>query len=82
MVPTRLLCGSPISLDHIRDEATAGRMGQQMMAIVVEGHRNRVYVSPTSNQIAAANAASPMEAWMPSTSLPTKREDFACSGTA
>ncbi|MGO8749157.1 MAG: DUF1156 domain-containing protein [Thermoguttaceae bacterium] len=73
---TCLLCGSPISLDHIRDEATAGRMGQQMMAIVVEGHRNRVYVSPTSNQIAAANAASPMEAWMPSTSLPTQALGF------
>ena len=54
-----LLCGTPISLDHIRDEATAGRMGQQLMAIVVEGRRNRVYVSPTPDQIAAANAAEP-----------------------
>ena len=57
-----LLCGTPIALDHIRDEATAGRMGQQLMAIVVEGRRNRVYVSPTPDQIVAANAADQIEA--------------------
>ena len=71
-----LLCGNPIALDHIRDEAAAGRMGQQMMAIIAEGRRNRVYVSPTPDQIAAANAASRIEAWMPSTSLPSQALGF------
>lgn len=71
-----LLCGTPIALDHIRDEATAGRMGQQMMAIIVEGRRNRVYVSPTPDQIAAANAAGQIEAWLPSTSLPSQALGF------
>jgi putative DNA methylase len=71
-----LLCGTPIALDHIRDEATAGRMGQQMMAIILEGRRNRVYVSPTRSQIDAANSAAQVEAWMPSTSLPSQALGF------
>lgn len=51
-------------------------MGQQMMAIIVEGRRNRVYVSPTPDQIAAANAAGQIEAWLPSTSLPSQALGF------
>ncbi|HVX16327.1 MAG TPA: DUF1156 domain-containing protein [Pirellulales bacterium] len=71
-----LLCGSVIPLDHIRDEATNGRMGQQLMAIVAEGRRNRVYVSPTTDQTSAAEAAADIEIWKPSTTLPDQALGF------
>ncbi len=71
-----LLCGASIPLDHIRDEASAGRMGQQMMALIAEGRRNRVYVSPSPDQIEAADATSRIEGWTPSTSLPSQALGF------
>ncbi len=71
-----LICGTSISLDHIRDQAARKRMGQQMMAIIAEGHRNRVYLSPTVDQITAADAASEIVAWTPSTNLPSQALGF------
>ncbi len=36
-----------ITGDYIKAEGRAGRMGQQLIAIVAEGNRRRVYVAPT-----------------------------------
>jgi putative DNA methylase len=71
-----LICGSPIALDHIREQAVAGRMGQTMMAIVAEGHRNRVYLAPTADQVSAAAGSERLEAWSPLTSLPDSALGF------
>jgi putative DNA methylase len=71
-----LICGTSIPLEHIRDEAKGQRMGQQMMAIIAEGHRNRVYLSPTEGQVKAANAAGDIDAWTPSTDLPSQALGF------
>lgn len=38
--------GTPISLDYIRSEGKAGRIGHRLMAIVAEGPDGRIYVSP------------------------------------
>jgi putative DNA methylase len=38
--------GSPVPLSYIRAEGKAGRMGTQLMAIVAEGPRGRVYLPP------------------------------------
>jgi len=43
-----LMSGTPIAGDYIRTEGKAGRMGARLMAIVAEGRRGRVYLSPIS----------------------------------
>ncbi len=47
---------------YIKAEAMAGRMGQMLMAIVAEGTRGRVYLTPTDEHEAIAKAADPKEA--------------------
>jgi putative DNA methylase len=47
----------PITGDYIKAEAEAGRMGARLMAIVAEGDRSRVYLSPTAEHEAAAHVA-------------------------
>ncbi len=62
-----LMSATPITYDYIRDEGSAGRMGAKLMAIVAEGHRGRVYLTPTAEHEAAANKARPD--WKPDTPL-------------
>jgi putative DNA methylase len=58
-----LMSGTPIAGDYIKAEGKAGRMGARLMAIVAEGERGRVYLSPTSEQEVAAKKAKPE--WKP-----------------
>ena len=44
-----LLCGTPVPLSYIRDEAKAGRMGSQLIAVAAEGKRQRYYLPPTED---------------------------------
>src|SRR5690625_4579807 len=39
--------GTPISLNYVREEGRAGRMGVHLVAVVGEGKRGRLYVTPT-----------------------------------
>ena len=54
-----LACGTPVGLDYVRSEGCGGRMGTQLMAIVAEGSKGRIYVSPTEEQEQIANSAQP-----------------------
>ena len=49
-------------------------MGQQLMAIVVEGEKGRIYLSPTSVQEKIAFSAQPE--WKPEAELPTNSRDI------
>jgi putative DNA methylase len=69
-----LLSKSPIDYKHIRAEGKAGGMGQRLMAIVAEGTRGRIYLSPTPKQIAIAESAKPE--WSPEMDLPNNPRDF------
>ena len=69
-----LLSKSPIDYNHIRSEGKAGRMGQRLMAIVAEGVRGRVYLSPIAEQIEIARSANPD--WSPEMELPNNPRDF------
>jgi len=51
-----LLTGAAISDTHVKEEGKAGRMSAALMAIVTEGHRKRVYVSPTIEHESAARS--------------------------
>lgn len=54
---------TPISAEYIKAEAQAGRMGARLMAIVAEGERERIYLSPTSEHELFAKNAQPN--WKP-----------------
>ena len=58
-----LMSGSPITGDYIKSEGMAERLGARLMAIVAEGDRGRIYLSPTPEHEAAARAARPE--WKP-----------------
>lgn len=69
-----LLSKSPIDYNHIRAEGKAGRMGQRLMAVVAEGARGRIYLSPTDEQARIAANAQPE--WTPEMDLPNNPRDF------
>jgi putative DNA methylase len=56
-----LMSGTPISADYMMSEGKAGRMGTRLMAVVAEGSRGRVYLSPTPEHERAAVLARPDE---------------------
>jgi len=69
-----LMSGVPVTYDHIREEGKAGRMGARLMAIVAEGDRGRVYLTPAPEHEAVARKAKPE--WKPDVALPVNPRDF------
>ena len=63
-----LMSGTPMAGDYIKAEGKAGRMGARLMAIVAEGERGRVYLTPTPEMEAIALTAKPT--WKPEMPLP------------
>ena len=63
-----IACNTAIRLSDVREQARDGNMGEQMTAIVVEGDRRRIFVSPNDAHIQAAISAEP--AWRPSQAMP------------
>jgi putative DNA methylase len=70
-----LLSNTPIESKHIYAEANAGRMGARLMAIVAEGARGRVYLSPTREHEAIACEARPD--WRPEVAMPENPRWFS-----
>ena len=58
-----LMSDMPIPYAYIDSEANTGRMGERLMAIVAQGDRSRIYLSPTSETIRVARSAEPR--WKP-----------------
>ena len=58
-----VMSGAVINDPYIKGESMAGRMGERLMAIVAEGDRGRVYLSPTLEQEEIARQAEPE--WKP-----------------
>ncbi|MEJ7786869.1 MAG: DUF1156 domain-containing protein [Solirubrobacteraceae bacterium] len=54
-----IACGSAVSLNHIRAEGRAHRIGHQLMSIVAAGHRQRIYLAPTADHVLAAQIERP-----------------------
>ena len=65
-----LMSEVPVPYDYIRDEGKAGRIGTRLMAIVAEGDRGRVYLSPTQEHEEIARQAEPE--WNPQVQLEGK----------
>ena len=58
-----LFSQTPMSYEYIDEEANDGRMDARLMAIVAEGDRARVYLSPTPEMEGIAQLAAPT--WKP-----------------
>ena len=71
---TCALTGASMPFKYVREEGRAGRMGVRLMAVVAEGDRSRLYLTPTSEQEEAASRAKPD--WKPDTALPANTRDF------
>ncbi len=69
-----LMSGTPMSGEHIKAEGMAGRMGARLMAIVAEGERGRVYLSPTLEHEQIAAQVKP--SWEPEPEIPPDRRSM------
>jgi len=69
-----LACESSVPFKHVRSEGQARRMAEQLMAVVAEGRRGRIYLAPDDEQVTAASAAEPT--WRPEAALPQNPRDF------
>ena len=69
-----LMSDVPMDYDHIRTEGKAGRMSQKLMAIVAEGIRGRIYLSPTKEIETIAKTAMPT--WKPDCEMPKKHRNY------
>jgi putative DNA methylase len=63
-----LLSDTPIEPRYIKAEGVAGRMSQRLLAVVAEGKRERVYLSPTKEHEEAALLS--RTSWTPETEIP------------
>jgi putative DNA methylase len=68
------VCHGVISLGHMREEGRAGRMGVQLMTVVVDMPSERSYKAPTSSDVSHADVDRPEDA--PDLSLPKKAPGF------
>ena len=71
---TCILSGASMPFTYVRQEGQTRGLGVRLMAVVAEGHRGRVYLSPTEKHVAAAASARPT--WEPEGDLPNNPRDF------
>ena len=70
-----LMSGVPLAPAYIKSEGRAGRMGARLMAIVAEGDRERVYLSPEARHAEVAGRARP--SWRPDLAQPKNPRWFS-----
>ena len=63
-----IACGTTGPLAYVREQSKAGRLGEQMIAIVAEGNRKRLFLSSTEEHVQKALAAQPV--WRPRQKMP------------
>ena len=69
-----VMSGTPIPYDHIRSEGRSGHIGARLMAIVADGGRGRLYLTPTAEMENIAKMAQPT--WRPDGEMPKKHRNF------
>lgn len=71
---TCIFSNTKIDFKYIREEGKKGNIGQRLMAIVAEGDRERVYITPTeADEILASSVPS---SWKPTLKIPENPRDF------
>ncbi|RKF24685.1 DUF1156 domain-containing protein [Micromonospora globbae] len=71
---TCLACHASVDLKYVRAEGQKGRLRQQLMAVVAEGRRQRIYLPPTPDQVEAAVVDQPTD--IPDAGIPPKAPSF------
>jgi putative DNA methylase len=71
-----IVSDTPISGDYIKSEGQAGRMEACLTAVVVEGVRGRIYLSPTDEMQKLAEAVKPT--WKPDGEVPSRLTGGTC----
>ena len=69
-----LMSGVALDGHYIKKEGLEGRMGERLLAVVVEGDRGRVYLSPSSEMEAVAKSSMP--SWVPKTKIPDDKRSM------
>ncbi|TNC29430.1 DUF1156 domain-containing protein [Amycolatopsis alkalitolerans] len=69
-----LACDASVDLKYVRAEGRAHRLGLQLMAVVAEGNRQRLYLEPTADHEAAAVVERPTD--LPDSTLPQEALGF------
>ena len=69
-----LLTGEPISFEYIRGQASQGRMGVALVAVISETQRGRIYLPATPEQVSTASIPKP--SGFPETDLPENALGF------
>lgn len=67
-------CHSGVDLKYVRAEGKAGRLSAQLMSIVAEGQRRRVYLPASEEQVARADVPTPDT--IPTASIPPQAPSF------
>lgn len=73
---TCIICGESVTLDYIRAEGKAKRIGSRLLAIIAEGHRGRDYLSPEPSHERIALEAAPDWSRVPDSDLPERALGF------
>jgi len=71
-----ILTGVTIPGDHIKSEGRAGKLGSRLIAIVAEGARGRIYVSPNAENERIAAEVKPN--WQPEQELANDPRNLWC----
>lgn len=71
---TCVSCHSAVDLKYVRSEGKAGRISQQLMAVVAEGPRQRIYVNPSEVHVEAARVELPAD--LPDAAIPPQAPSF------
>jgi putative DNA methylase len=71
---TCIFTNSPITLDQVRQFGQEGKLGTQMIAIVAEGTRERVFLKPNEAHLSAASVVAPEN--ILDTDIPSKALGF------
>lgn len=69
-----LACGTSVDLKYVRSEGREGRLDAQLMAVVAEGKRQRVYLPPSGGQVEAAALDRPDD--LPDAGIPPQAPSF------
>lgn len=71
---TCLATGAALTADYLREQAVQGRLGADLMAVVVETADGRDYVDATAKDVELARSV-PRPGWLPNQAVPSPNHD-------